>query len=100
MNAQVPRIIFISRSVRTEDRAGYDLPHEQPGDGDMEKASCFPRPHTPADGYVQNVRARKARQITSNASRDSFTRAGHIVVPVHERTLRVIAPRPDVELKD
>ena len=29
-----------------------------------------------------------------------LTFAGHVVVPVHERALRVIAPGPDVELEE
>ena len=65
----------------------------------MEKAPHFPRPH-PSDGYVRNVQVRKTGQVTSNASIDLLTSAGHVVVPVHERTLWVTAPGPDVELEE
>ncbi|MGB8733792.1 MAG: hypothetical protein WCC99_21240, partial [Candidatus Sulfotelmatobacter sp.] len=85
--------------VSGEARAGHARRKQQPGNGDMEKAPHFPRPH-PSDGYVRNVQVRKTGQVTSKAPFDLLTSAGHVVVPVHERALRVIAPGPDVELEE
>ncbi len=93
-------------SMRIRDPAGHRLPTPQPivpkeaREWRYGKTSAFPHPTPPSDGYVQNVQLRKTGQATRNASIDLFTCAGHVVVPVHERALRVIAPGPDVELEE
>ena len=42
----------------------------------------------------------KRRSTASFRVSQLLTFAGHMVVPVYERTLRVIAPGPDVELEE
>jgi len=66
----------------------------------MEKAPRFPRPHTPATATYKcpSIKERSGHEQTSPI--DLLTFAGHVVVPVHERALRVIAPGPDVELEE
>ena len=65
----------------------------------MERAPVSHVP-TPQRRHVRNLQVRKTGQVTSNASIDLLISAGHVVVPVHERTLWVTAPGPDVELEE
>ena len=73
---------------------------KQPGNGDMEKDTRFPTSPPPSEGYVQMSKYIKTGQVTATHPIDLLTCAGHLVVPVHERALRVIAPGPDVELEE
>jgi len=67
----------------------------------MEKATRFPTSPHPSEGYATfKSKSTKDRSGHGNASIDLLTGAGHMVVPVHERALRVIAPSPDVELEE
>jgi hypothetical protein len=65
------------------------------------KKSAFPTSPHPGDGYVRNVRVRKTDSSHEQPSPiDLLTFTGHVVVPVYERTLRVITPCPDVEFEE
>jgi len=64
------------------------------------KSCAFPHIPTPQRRLRTNVQVQKTDQVTATDPVDLLTRAGHVVVPVHERALRVIAPGPNVELEE
>jgi hypothetical protein len=72
----------------------------------MESAPRFPHPHTPSDHYERASNAasylvqKTARIIEHTFPICLFTVAVDVVVPVHKRALRVIAPGPDVEFEE
>ena len=75
----------------------------------MESAPRSPHPHTPSDYYEQVSNERHTHTLSATKDRSGheqtfpiclFTCAGHVVVPVHKRALRVVPPGPDVELEE
>jgi hypothetical protein len=66
----------------------------------MEKASVCHIPTPPRRRLRTNVQVQKTGQGHGTHPIDLLTCAGHVVVPVHERALRVIAPGPDLELEE
>src|ERR1035437_7620921 len=64
------------------------------------KSYAFPHIPTPQRRLRTNVQVQKTGQVTATHPIDLLTCAGHVVVPVHERALRVTAPAADVEQEE